>query len=130
MGVSGQLSGWSYNDPANTANSSNWSVNGGGNVWILGYDPERWTITPDATTLSTLIRGGNYDFLQNQVSWTTSLPSQTLPNSLYLKSKPAFFGNDQWPWVDPTGSTQVYTLPARARYDAGTPFAAAPGASQ
>ena len=43
-----------------------------------------------------------------------------LPNSLYLSSRPAFFGSHPWPWVDPfTGIT--YTLPAKARYDAGTP---------
>jgi hypothetical protein len=44
-----------------------------------------------------------------------------LPDSLYLAKKPAFFGNHPWPWVDPTGTTMVHTLPARARYDAGTP---------
>jgi hypothetical protein len=31
-------------------------------------------------------------------------------------------GADTWPWVNPTGSPQLYTLPAKARYDAGTPF--------
>jgi hypothetical protein len=41
---------------------------------------------------------------------------------LYLSGKPAFFGSYTWPWVDPTGSTQLYILPAKARYDAGTPF--------
>jgi hypothetical protein len=46
---------------------------------------------------------------------------QSLPSSLYLASKPAFFGDSPWPWVDPVGSTKLYTLPARARYDAGSP---------
>jgi uncharacterized protein (DUF2141 family) len=41
----------------------------------------------------------------------------TIPNSLYLTQKPAFFGSNPWPWVDPTTGT-VYTLPAKARYDA------------
>jgi hypothetical protein len=27
---------------------------------------------------------------------------QTIPNSFYLTSKPAFFGTNTWPWVDPT----------------------------
>jgi hypothetical protein len=39
---------------------------------------------------------------------------------LYLSSKPAFFGSNPWPWVDPTTGT-VQTLPAKARFDAGTP---------
>jgi len=44
-----------------------------------------------------------------------------LPPSLYLASRPAFFGSNVWPWVDPLGATKTYTLPAKARYDAGTP---------
>jgi hypothetical protein len=27
-----------------------------------------------------------------------------------------------WPWVNPTQAPLFYTLPAKARYDAGTPF--------
>jgi hypothetical protein len=49
-----------------------------------------------------------------------------LPNSLYLASKPSFFGTATWPWIDPTGATadeRVKILPAKARFDAGTPFA-------
>ena len=45
---------------------------------------------------------------------------QTIPNSMYLTSAPAFFGSNTWPWVDPTTGT-TYTLPAKARFDAGTP---------
>ena len=75
-------------------------------------------------------RQGNYDFVTRSQIWyatyggdgTTSTGSpQTLPNSLYLTSKPAFFPSaDQWPWVDPSTGT-TYTLPAKARYDAGKP---------
>jgi hypothetical protein len=46
-----------------------------------------------------------------------------LPKSLFLIDAPAFFAGFAWPWVDSTGSTRLYTLPAKARYDAGTPFA-------
>jgi hypothetical protein len=61
------------------------------------------------------------------VHWTS--PAQQLPPSLYLSSKPAFFGSNPWPWVDPTGGTKVFTLPARARFDAMVPKAmvGAPG---
>jgi hypothetical protein len=120
------MSGWSLTSAADTTNTANW---GNDNIWELGYDPERWGMVPDPLTLSTVIRGGNYDYVANQVAWTASFSSQTLPNSLYLNAKPSFFGNYQWPWVTPTGSTQLYTLPAKARLDAGTPFALAPGAS-
>ena len=38
------------------------------------------------------------------------------PDSLYLTSKPAFFGSHPWPWVDPTGGCRpgpATTLPAQ-----------------
>jgi hypothetical protein len=52
------------------------------------------------------------------VVWASS--PKTIPASFYLKAKPAFFGGNAWPWVNPlTGQTT--TLPAKARYDAQTP---------
>ena len=67
------------------------------------------------------------------VVWAASDTAHTLPNSLYLTAAPAFFSAGSgypWPWVNPTGSPQVLSgcggkcsgLPAKARYDAGTPF--------
>ena len=94
-------------------------------MWRLGWDPEN-VGTVDSKVLSTLVRGGNFDFFTNTVHWE-NVSQQALPNSLYLASKPAFFGSYIWPWVDATGTTKVYTLPARARFDAGTPFAGPPG---
>ena len=60
--------------------------------------------------------GGVYDNPENGV--------KALPDSLYLRAKPAFFGSLEWPWVDPLGTTpaeRVKTLPAKARFDAGRP---------
>jgi hypothetical protein len=130
MGRPGQMARWDYEDPSMKTNTADWFHHGIGNIWILGYDPLRWGMAPDPKTLSTVIRGGNFDYLTNQVVWTSGLPAQTLPASLYLSARPAFFGDYPWPWVDPTGSTKLYTLPAKARFDAGTPFALAPGATQ
>ena len=93
--------------------TSGWS---GSAMWRLGYNPENWNAAADPKVLSTLLRGGNYDYATNSVHWETVSP-QTLPDSLYLTSKPAFFGNNPWPWVDATGSPQLHTLPARARFD-------------
>ncbi len=91
-------------------------------IWALGWvdiSPQGY----DPNVATTAIRHGNYDFVTNSVHWDPNI-SQTLPNSLYLTGKPAFFTNNSsvWPWVNPTGSPQVSTLPAKARYDAGTPF--------
>jgi hypothetical protein len=52
------------------------------------------------------------------VKYQTGL-STTLPNSLYLTSKPAFFGNNAWPWVEPAGATtadRTKVLPAKQRF--------------
>jgi hypothetical protein len=95
-------------------------------LWRIGYTPTDWGAQPDARVVSTTHRHGNFDYATNSVHWANGF-NQTLPNSLYLTSKPAFFGTNPWPWVDPTGATKFYTLPARARFDAGTPFAMAPG---
>ena len=62
---------------------------------------------------------GNYDFVNNNVLWDAGTADHSLPNSLYLTAKPAFFGTLPWPWVDPAGATKTHTLPAKARFDAG-----------
>ena len=65
-----------------------------------------------------VFRDGNWDNVTNGVKWANG--AKTLPSSFYLKAKPAFFGGNAWPWVNPlTG--QATTLPAKARYDAQTP---------
>jgi hypothetical protein len=122
------MAGWAYDDPSMGTNTAKWGSAGIGDIWMLGYDPERWGMVPDPKTLSTVIRGGNYDYLTNQTHWE-NLAQQTLPASLYLSARPGFFGNYTWPWVDGTTGA-VNTLPAKARYEAGAPFALAPGATQ
>ncbi len=90
-----------------------WSGNA---VWKLGYNPEKWDAQADPKVLSTVIRDGNYDYVTKEVHWVSG--PKSLPSSLYLTNKPGFFRSNPWPWVDPTGSPQLYTLPAKARFDA------------
>jgi hypothetical protein len=89
--------------------------NEGSVIWRIGYNPETWGAA-DTQVRATTIREGNFDFSTNSVAW--SVAAQALPASLYLGGKPAFFGSNAWPWVDPTGATKTATLPARARFDA------------
>src|SRR5207248_10888798 len=88
-------------------------------MWQLGYNPEDWKAAADPRVLSTVIREGNFDYATNQVHWSNG--PRDLPVSLYLTSKPAFFVDNPWPWVDPTGTTKLHTLPAKARFDAMNP---------
>lgn len=133
LGVSGAMAGWTYTDSrmgcdgagGNCISSptSGWNINtlwSNNSIWKVGYDPERWPCNPDNQTLGTLIRDGNYDFVTNSQKWHNRPSGFAISPSMYLADKPAFFKSNRWPWVDPaTGTT--YTLPAKARYDGGTP---------
>lgn len=89
-------------------------------MWRVGYTPNDWEAQPDARVVSTTHRHANFDYATSSVHWASGY-DQTLPASLYLTRKPAFFGSRPWPWVDATGATKLHTLPARQRYDAGVP---------
>jgi hypothetical protein len=113
LGVPGHTSGWSYDGTFTKA------------IWLLGWDnlPNQ---LDDPSVAKTTIRDANFDYLTNTVVWAANDTAHTLPNSLYLTQKPAFFNARRgytWPWVNPTGSPYLYTLPAKVRYDSGTPFA-------
>ncbi len=87
-------------------------------LWRIGYAPGDWNAPPDPRVVGTLHRHANFDYATHSIMWATGW-SDTLPDSLYLASKPAFFGAYLWPWVDATGATNLHTLPARARFEAG-----------
>jgi PKD repeat protein len=127
LGRPSQMSGWNYDDPAMTGNNSNWTDP---TVWRLGYDPERWSMVPDPMTLSTAIRHGNYDYLNDAQIFDPTIADHTIPNSLYLTGKPAFFGSLTWPWVQPENpAQQIFTLPAMQRFGTAPVIASALTAS-
>ncbi|HEY1907916.1 MAG TPA: hypothetical protein VGG91_17840 [Myxococcaceae bacterium] len=93
-------------------------------IWLLGWDDKQGT-PYDPTVAARTLRHGNFDYLTNSVSWDPGSDDRGLPPSLYLKEKPAFFKKGKgytWPWVDPVGPKKLFILPAKARFDAGTPF--------
>jgi hypothetical protein len=129
LGTPGHTNGWNYTSDAC----------GGKAIFNLGYacaggsgDPEILSQQPSASACVSAtgdqcpaIRHGNYDYLNKAIVWDPNNSNHNLPNSLYLTSKPAFFTNgaSTWPWVVPESTAQqLYTNPAKARYDAGTPF--------
>jgi hypothetical protein len=71
----------------------------------------------DGTALRLLLRHGNFDYVSGTVEWAAGL-SRDLPPSLYLTAKPAFFGAELWPFVDPLREPKVGVLPARKRFEA------------
>jgi hypothetical protein len=61
---------------------------------------------------------GNYDTVNDQVMWDPNNSARELPDSLYLKSKPAWWPAEAaWPWTGPDLDPMVNTLPAKARSD-------------
>ena len=107
----------------------------GGTMWMVCWQNND-DVGDGGKCQSTLLRDGNYDYLTKEVHWhgvggtgvnngLTPPAKSTLPASMYLTSKPAFFGSTPWPWVDGSNATNPVPgqLPARVRYDAGTPNA-------
>ena len=87
---------------------------------LIGTDPGA---PYDPLVAGTAQRDGNWDWFTESQRWhgiggqAGSGTPKPLPASLYLTHKPAFFGSNPWPWVD-SATGAVYTLPAKARFDA------------
>ena len=71
---------------------------------------------------STTIVHGDYDYVKNNFIWSPDISNHTLPSSLYLSSKPSWFGNLSWPAFGPSlsnsNSPVVGNIPAKHCYDA------------
>jgi hypothetical protein len=92
-------------------------------MWFIGSQQAGgWTWVP--TTHQTQLREGNWDWVTKSQRWhgiggaVGSGTPQAIPNSLYLTAKPAFFGSNPWPWVNPSNGT-VSTLPAKSCLEQG-----------
>jgi len=121
LGEPGKMNEWSYEDPADGTywdGSSVWAP--GAFVWKLGYDPIHWDQLADPKVRQTAFRNGNFDYKTNQIQWGRR--SRKLQASLYLQSKPAFFGHNPWPWVDPVSGSKLGVLPAKLRVTDATPL--------
>lgn len=113
LGTAGQMSGW-VGDAGLTFGGAT------GYIWKLGYDPVNFNQEADPSVTGTVVREGNYDYVNNAVQWSGS--ALTIPSSYFLTVKPSFFQSCGWPWVESDGATKTLTLPARARYLSGTPL--------
>src|SRR5581483_10023420 len=100
-----------------------------------GWSPKSG-VPSDPLVKGTMLRWGNYDTVNGSVRFVAAevpsglsqfsnpVPStQTLPPSLYLSSKPSFFGSTPWPAIGPdvTSGTETgghaFRIPARRCYD-------------
>jgi hypothetical protein len=138
-GVSTAANGWVYFRCANGACGAGSETNK--TIYMSGWSNPDWKFGDqnlDGTNGPPfLFKNMNFDYVTNAIPTTenpTSGYSQTLPNSMYLTSAPAYFGPGasctySWPWVKSTSTPPILTnscggagLPALARWQAGTPF--------
>jgi len=128
LGTSGYHQTYEYSQ-ASSAGSTDRSI------YVLGYSGVGNSSTAglpyDSLVLSTLVRWGNFDFATSQSQWKSSeLPSgltaptsQALPPSLFLASRPAWWGTTPWPAIGPDvsggpdGAGHVHKIPAQACYE-------------
>lgn len=105
-------------------------TDGGSTVytWMIGWYTDvnhSWQYDPE--TIKTVVRNGNWDWTPADGQSGTPVGQRwfgvggkvndpglavALPNSLYLTSKPSFFGSQPWPWTEPTTGA-IRTLPAK-----------------
>ena len=72
----------------------------------------------DHRVKATLLRHGNWDSVTNAAVWNGS-DDRVLPKSLYLGSKPGWWGSVQWPAIGPDIIPMYPAAPATGR---GTPW--------
>ena len=84
-------------------------------AWRIGYDQLAPT-AGDPRVAATILRQGNVDQTTGQTEWDGKTAERKLPASLYLKAKPAFFGDHPWPAIGPDVEPHASFLPAKDRY--------------
>ena len=99
------------------------------NIYRTGYDAgtsDIYATGNDHAVFETLFRHMNYDYYNNSIKYCSDAGepgcqggdgSHILPSSLYLPSKPSFFGNLPWPPIGPDVNPMTGTIPAKARYE-------------
>lgn len=70
----------------------------------------------DSTVTATILRHGNWHSANQAVAWDPSIPDHNLPISLYLTSKPSWWGDLRWPAVGPDLNPLATEIPAEVRH--------------
>jgi hypothetical protein len=76
----------------------------------------------DLNVKSTMIRHGNYDYLNKTIIRDATISDNTIPQSYFRTSKPDFFGNLAWPPFDPASPPGAFNDSNLCRIPAGYRF--------
>jgi hypothetical protein len=110
----------------NVYQAYNSSYGGNEAIYVLGYwGTDRTNLSAyDLTVYNSLLRHMNFDYATGGVKYCNTdggpgcqsgTASTTLPNSLYLSSKPSWYSGCTWPAINPVGPA-VNDIPAKLRY--------------
>ena len=81
----------------------------------------------DLDVEATTFRKGNFHYKDNGVPADESLGGAALPKSLYLKERPAWFGDLKWPPFGPDADFENNKIPAQVRFEAMEKMGSVPG---
>jgi hypothetical protein len=68
---------------------------------------------------ATALIHGNVTIADNAIGWNSSIADHSLPPSLYLTGKPAWFGSVPWPPLGPDVAGFTNKIPAQLRFEGG-----------
>ena len=87
-------------------------------IWSLGFNGDGDTTRDTTEPGDTLFRHGNYSARTGTVTWDSGMSDHNIPSSLYLASKPSWFGSLAWPPYEPVsgGTASPEGIPAGASH--------------
>ena len=106
-------------------------------IWLQGFQDPQYIVGNEINTIGStpvgqdgiyfspggtgnpadvVIHGNN---VRDEITWDPSIPDHTLPASLYLSLKPAFYGDMDWPSIGGDKPLGQGKIPALVRWETG-----------
>lgn len=118
--IVGNVLGNSSWTQSNRYEAINGSVNFGSDrtIYRIGYfNVNSSSQNYDTTTLSTLIRHGNWDAVTSTIKWESGIADRNLPSSLFLSARPSWWGASYpFPAIGSDLTPMVSMNPAQRRF--------------
>jgi hypothetical protein len=90
-------------------------------IWTLGYECDGDSGPPDdPEAAETILRHGNFNYIDNAAQWDPAIADHAIPSSYYLDARPGFFECRPWPAIGPDLDPLVGSLPAKDRFEGVT----------
>ena len=72
----------------------------------------------DRNVKATILRHGNFDYVNNAVIWDATISDHAIPNSLFYSSQPSWWTSGlPWPPIGPDLTPRRGRIPAQVRYE-------------